>query len=85
MVWRTGPSKVRLALVRVTIRPVGKKAKNKSNKVRGLPKQKCCVSKDRCKRCPIRMLKEGTLPEGYTVKKRKLVKVKKQKKVPQAA
>lgn len=23
------------------------------------------------------MLKEGTLPEGYTVKKRKLVKVKK--------
>jgi hypothetical protein len=38
------------------------------------PKSKCCVSKDRCGRCPIRMLKEGTLPEGYTVKKRKLVK-----------
>jgi hypothetical protein len=40
------------------------------------PKSKCCVSKDRCKRCPIRMLKEGTLPAGYSVKKRKLVKVK---------
>ncbi|MDT0201012.1 hypothetical protein [Nocardioides sp. AE5] len=40
------------------------------------PKSKCCESKDRCTRCPIRMLKEGTLPEGYTVKKRKLVKVK---------
>ena len=24
---------------------------------------------------PLRMLKEGTLPHGYTVKKRKLVKV----------
>ena len=44
------------------------------------PKSKCCVSKDRCKRCPIRMLKEGTLPSGYSVKKRKLVKVKKLKK-----
>lgn len=38
------------------------------------PKSKCCVSETRCKRCPIRMLKEGTLPQGYTVKKRKLVK-----------
>jgi len=44
-------------------------------KVKSLPKSKCCVSKDRCKRCPIRMLKEGTLPTGYTVKKRKLIKV----------
>jgi hypothetical protein len=61
------------------------KGKAKHGKVKRLPKQKCCVSKDRCKRCPIRMLKEGTLPEGYTVKKRKLVKVKKQKKLPQAA
>jgi hypothetical protein len=60
----------------------GKKAKN--TKVKRLPKQKCCVSKDRCKRCPIRMLKEGTLPEGYTVRKRKLVKVKKLK-LPKAA
>jgi hypothetical protein len=39
------------------------------------PKSKCCVSKDRCGRCPIRMLKEGTLPDGYTVRRRKLVKV----------
>lgn len=38
-----------------------------------LPKTECCVSKSRCERCPIRMLKEGTLPDGYTVKKRKLV------------
>lgn len=40
-----------------------------------LPKSKCCASTSKCKRCPLRMLKEGTLPEGYTVKKRKLVKV----------
>lgn len=39
-----------------------------------LPKSKCCVSKSKCSRCPLRMLKEGTLPEGYTVKKRRLVK-----------
>lgn len=38
------------------------------------PKKKCCVSKPKCKRCPIRMLGEGTLPKGYTVKKRRLVK-----------
>ena len=44
------------------------------------PKSKCCVSKDRCKRCPIQMLKDGTLPAGYSVKKRKLVKVKLDKK-----
>ncbi|WP_200951203.1 MULTISPECIES: hypothetical protein [unclassified Nocardioides] len=51
------------------------------------PKSKCCVSKDRCKRCPLRMLKEGTLPSGYTVKKRKLVKVDKKtaKKLAKAA
>ena len=41
------------------------------------PKKKCCSDKPKCKRCPIRMLKEGTLPDGYTVKKRKLVKAKK--------
>ena len=40
-----------------------------------MPKSKCCVSKDRCKRCPLRMLKEGTLPVGYTVHKRKLVRL----------
>jgi hypothetical protein len=59
-------------------------SKARSKKAKGLPKGKCCVSKDRCKRCPIRMLKEGTMPEGYTVKRRKLVKVKKQK-LPKAA
>ena len=31
------------------------------------------------------MLKDGTLPEGYTVKKRKLVKVKKKTKTDLAA
>ena len=40
-----------------------------------LPKKKCCESRDRCNRCPLRMLKEGTLPSGYTVHKRKLVTV----------
>ena len=39
-----------------------------------LPKLKCCVSKSRCGRCPIRMLKNGDLPAGYTVKKRELVR-----------
>jgi hypothetical protein len=48
------------------------KSKAKAKKAR-LPKAKCCVSKSRCKRCPIRMLKEGTLPDGLTVKKRQLV------------
>ena len=44
-------------------------------KVRKLPKTECCVSKTKCDRCPLRMLKEGSLPSGYTVKKRKLVRV----------
>ena len=39
-----------------------------------MPKKKCCTSKPKCKRCPLRMLSEGTLPDGYTVRKRKLVK-----------
>jgi hypothetical protein len=39
-----------------------------------LPKTECCVSRTRCDRCPIRMLKEGTLPSGYGVRKRKLVR-----------
>ena len=47
--------------------------KSKSSKAKK-PKTTCCVSDTRCKRCPIRMLKEGTLPQGYTVRKRKLVK-----------
>ncbi len=42
-----------------------------------LPKKKCCVSAPKCNRCPLRMLKEGSLPEGYTVHTRKLVKTKK--------
>lgn len=49
--------------------------KKRGAKVARLPKKKCCESKPRCTRCPIRMLKEGTLPEGYTVRKRKLVTV----------
>jgi hypothetical protein len=49
----------------------------KAGKVAKLPKKECCVSRTKCSRCPLRMLKEGTLPEGYTVKKRKLVAVKK--------
>ena len=49
--------------------------KGKSGKVAKLPKKECCVSKSKCNRCPLRMLKEGTLPSGYTVHKRKLVTV----------
>jgi hypothetical protein len=44
-------------------------------KVRKLPKTECCESKTKCGRCPLRMLKEGSLPSGYTVKRRKLVRV----------
>ncbi|PRZ38575.1 hypothetical protein CLV47_12042 [Antricoccus suffuscus] len=49
------------------------------------PKKKCCVSKKRCERCPIRLLKEGKLPDGYTVKKRRLVKADKHAKNVKAA
>ena len=52
-----------------------KTADQKLARVAKLPKKKCCVSSTKCTRCPLRMLKEGTLPAGYTVKKRKLVKV----------
>lgn len=56
------------------------KASNKAKQVKTpevakLPKKKCCESKSKCGRCPLRMLKEGTLPDGYTVHRRKLVKV----------
>ena len=44
-------------------------------KARKLPKRECCESRKKCDRCPLRMLKEGSLPSGYTVKKRKLVRV----------
>lgn len=46
-----------------------------------MPKKKCCEDKPRCNRCPIRALAEGTLPAGYTVKKRRLVKTGKVDKV----
>ena len=39
------------------------------------PKKKCCASKPKCKRCPLALMKQGKLPPGYTVKKRKLVKI----------
>jgi hypothetical protein len=42
-----------------------------------LPKKKCCEDKPRCGRCPLRALAEGTMPPGYTVKKRRLVKLDK--------
>lgn len=58
---------------------VGKKKNGKrggkKDVVAKLPKKKCCESKTRCGRCPLRMLKEGTLPEGYTVHKRRLVRI----------
>ncbi|WP_210504155.1 hypothetical protein [Nocardioides xinjiangensis] len=54
---------------------MGSKKGASKAKVAKLPKKKCCVSSTKCKRCPLRMLKEGTLPPGYTVKKRRLVKV----------
>jgi hypothetical protein len=55
--------------------------KGKKSKARKLPKTKCCVSKSKCGRCPLRMLKEGTLPDGYAVKKRVLVSAKNGKKI----
>jgi hypothetical protein len=51
------------------------KAALKGAGTRKLPKTECCVSKKRCDRCPIRMLKEGSLPAGYTVHKRRLVRL----------
>ncbi len=67
--------------------PVAKKAKRgkksdlaqqaskQSGADKRAPKKKCCVSSTKCGRCPLRMLKEGTLPPGYTVKKRRLVEL----------
>ncbi len=46
----------------------------KSKGKKRIPKLECCESKKKCDRCPLRMLKEGTLPEGYTVKRRMLVR-----------
>jgi hypothetical protein len=55
---------------------MGKKSKKalKARKQKR-PKKKCCVTRPRCKRCPLRMLAEGRLPAGYGVKHRRLVKV----------
>jgi hypothetical protein len=53
----------------------GKKGEGKKGAKACMPKKKCCVSSDKCKRCPLLALKRGTLPDGYTVKKRKLVKL----------
>ena len=68
-----------LYAARVGSKSASKKAGKaaKAGKVAKLPKKKCCVSRTKCGRCPLRMLKEGTLPDGYTVHKRKLVKTKK--------
>ncbi|MFC0224091.1 hypothetical protein [Nocardioides zeicaulis] len=56
---------------------MGKKATKKMKASKGavatLPKKKCCEDTPKCRRCPLRMLKEGTLPEGYTVHRRRLV------------
>ncbi len=46
-----------------------------------MPKKKCCEDRPRCNRCPLKALAEGRLPAGYTVKKRKLVKLDKADKV----
>jgi hypothetical protein len=54
---------------------VGKKKDKRDGTVVRLPKLECCESKKRCSRCPLRMLKEGTLPAGYTVKRRRLVRL----------
>lgn len=52
------------------------KSKKKHKKSKGkLPKRKCCMSRPRCTRCPLVALKAGTLPEGYTVRHRRLVKI----------
>ena len=53
---------------------MGKGKSGKGNVVK-LPKTRCCESRSKCGRCPLRMLKEGTLPVGYTVHKRKLVRL----------
>lgn len=52
--------------------------KAKAGKVKAkFPKKKCCEKRTRCSRCPLRMLKEGTMPEGWTVRHRRLVKTDK--------
>lgn len=55
-------------------RPRMGKGKKGKAKVR-FPKKKCCEKRTRCSRCPLRMLKEGTMPAGWTVRHRRLVKL----------
>lgn len=52
---------------------VAKKGKKKARAALAVPKLKCCESRNRCRRCPTRMLKEGTLPDGLGVRRRRLV------------
>ena len=51
---------------------MAKKGKKKRGKL-VVPKLKCCESRKKCRRCPTRMLKEGTLPDGLRVRHRRLV------------
>lgn len=54
-------------------------SKKGKTKAKGKPKKKCCASKPKCRRCPLRMLADGTLPDGYGVKHRKLVRLEAKK------
>ena len=59
-------------------RPVGTKVKggkpSKGSKV-VVPKAKCCDDSPKCGRCPLRLLKEQRMPDGLTVRKRRVVSV----------
>lgn len=52
---------------------MAKKGNKKKARAGLVPKLKCCESRSRCRRCPTRMLKEGTLPDGLGVRRRRLV------------
>ncbi|MBP6995071.1 MAG: hypothetical protein KBB39_02905 [Phycicoccus sp.] len=52
---------------------MAKKSSKKMARAGVIPKLKCCESRSRCRRCPTRMLKEGTLPDGLGVRRRRLV------------
>lgn len=52
------------------------------------PKSECCISKPRCKRCPIRLLSEGKLSSDDARKifaKKRNKKALKKAKLPKAA
>ena len=40
-----------------------------------VPKAKCCDDSPKCGRCPLRLLKEQRMPDGLTVRKRRVVSV----------